>query len=122
MGATEERLEPSALKEGMEGCQGLLWEPWGVPGGSKLLSGMLMMGSALGNPFICSQIFCVPPWRPAVSPDCLRGSAKAWSGASVVPLCALLGDGNGTSRAAKSGCPFPRALLCPHWVLLLALE
>lgn len=72
MGAAEERLEPSALKEGWK----VTWLPlaaasalgtMGVPGGNKLLSGMLMMGSVLGNPFICSQIFCVPPWRPVVS-------------------------------------------------------
>lgn len=127
MGAVDERLEPSALKEGMGGC---LATPatrstlgaMGMPAGTRLLSGMVMVGSASGNPFRCSQIFCVPPWSPTVSPDCSGGSAKAWSGASAVPLCALLGDGNGMSRAAKSGCPCPRARVRPHWVLLLALE
>lgn len=83
MGAAEERLEPSALKEGMK----VTWLPLaarstlgtlGMPAGTRLLSSMVMVGSASGNPFICSQIFCVPPWSPAVSPDCSGGSAKAW--------------------------------------------
>lgn len=115
MGAAEESLEPSALKEGMK----VTWLPpaarsalgaTGMPAGTRLLSSMVMVGSALGNPFICSQIFCVPPWSPAVSPDCsggAGGSAKAWSGASAAPLRALVGDGGGTSGAAKSRCPCP---------------
>lgn len=76
MGDAEDRLEPSALKEGLSpAARSALGTP-GMPAGTRLLSSMVMVGSASGNPFICSQIFCVPPWSPAVSPDCSWGVSQ----------------------------------------------
>lgn len=63
MRAAEERLEPSTLKEGMEGLLAArsALGAMGMPAGTKLLSSIVMVDSASRNPFICSQIFCVPP-------------------------------------------------------------